>query len=112
MKPTKRSSKPSSGEKIKSLVKKQANLKKSNAPSAPLEDTKKSTVTQTPSSPPETLVENKPLDGSMRIDNLPFQAQANIVFNPLISFNQKQVVGKADNKDPFAPAAFVVERKK
>ena len=48
----------------------------------------------------------------MRIDNLPFQAQANIVFNPLISFNQKQVVGKADNKDPFAPAAFVVERKK
>ena len=71
-----------------------------------------STVT-TPTPASETSVENKPLDGSMRIDHLPFDKQAKMIFNPMMGFNQKQVVGKKDGvKDPFAPSVFVVEKKK
>ena len=97
-------------EKVKEKLKR-ASSKKSQKRSAQPAATGKSTVT-TPTSESETSVENKPLDGSMRIDHLPFKNQADMIFNPLMGFNQKQVVGKKDGgKDPFAPSGFVVEKK-
>lgn len=110
MKRTKKISTPSS-EKVRNKVKSIAASKKSTAPSkAPVVTSISTPLTQKPGS--ETLVENKPLDGSMKIDHLPFNSQASMIFNPLQGFNQKAVVGKVDNKDPFAPSAFVVESNK
>ncbi len=105
----KKTTKASSGkQKVKEMVKKKAALKKS----AKTPEGIKQSIPPTQESNLVSLVENKPLDGSITIDHLPFKDQANMIFNPLQGFNQKQIIGKLNgSKDPFAPTAFIVEKK-
>lgn len=109
MKNTKKNTTGSS--KVKAKIKQLANSKKSTKPQ---EGIKESTPL-TPESNQKTsddAVEHKPLDGTMKIDHLPFESQMKVIFNPLMGVDQKQVVKSENNKDPFAPSGFVVERKK
>jgi hypothetical protein len=51
----------------------------------------------------------KIIDGPVKIDHLPFETQANLIFNPLVGLRQRSVVGEDPN---FAvPNAHVVGKK-
>ena len=113
MKRTKQNSTASSAkvrEKVKDLAKKKKPA--SSKASSPSQEVTEKSTPPNPDKPSETLalpVETKPLDGSMKIDHLPFDTQANMIFNPLLGLRQRSVVGS----DPkiAVPNAHVVTQK-